>query len=522
MKFSNHQIRVISLLLVIYYVILAWLFNRIGFEHSERLFYAEKLKLLFEYNENTLLTLGTTFPTTSFLINIIFTPFGYLFAPIASSIVLMSFLFFFMAKDINGSDLPARTLMFALLALFLVHPQFVFAATSGRNIAAIMLFTYMLFRSLFFYYKNQTTYYLSLASLYLGALIFSEVKFLWLILGFLPFVVLVGIEGIKTAKGEPVVFQYFQALNNRSLRRKLVNRTVSLYFILYLLPLAAVFLFRVLNQSHAGDPTYFLSSQYSNWRVTGVSTITNILERGSGINLNKQTQIIFPLFTIFLAPIFASALILFKGKLYELLTLFTPLIFLSIILIDIQYYLTAEFYVLVPVMAFVAFNFAGNVKFNRFMSSVIILAGTLLTIIGGIYYFKETSDFEEQRFVNMITETSNWFAPKKDSEEKQLADYIASVKSPSRPVLIDDAAAYGVVAYLPTLDGLVMPLQKNFITVIENPALSVEYILIAKRHNLKHNFTAMNAYNMVVMKDRLNLRSNRVFETENWIVYSIR
>ena len=253
-----------------------------------------------------------------------------MFAKLSSSLTaFFSFLFFFIAKDINSSELPARTLMLALLALFLIHPQFVFAATSGRNIAAIMLFTYMLFRSLFFYYKNQTTYYLSLASLYLGALIFSEVKFLWLILGFLPFVVLVSIEGIKTAKGEPVVFQYFQALNNRPLRRKLVNRTVSLYFILYLLPLAAIFLFRVLNQSHAGDPTYFLSSQYSNWRVTGVSTITNILERGSGANLNKQTQIIFPLFTIFLAPIFISALLLFKGKLYELLTLFTPELYKS-------------------------------------------------------------------------------------------------------------------------------------------------------------------------------------------------
>lgn len=522
MKFRSQQLRIVSLLLVIYYLFLAWMFNRTGYEHSERLFYAEKLKLLFEYSENTLLTLGTTFPTTSFLINVLFAPFGYLFAPVASSIVLMSFLFFFIAKDINGSGLPARTMIISLLALFLLHPQFIFAATSGRNIAAIMLFTYLLFRSLFFYYKNQTTYYLSLASLYLGALIFSEIKFLWMILGFLPFVVLVSIEGIKTAKGEPVVFQYYQALNNRSLRRKLVNRTVSLYFILYLLPLAAVFLFRVLNQSHAGDPTYFLSSQYSNWRVTGVSTITNILERGSGDNLSKQTQIIFPLFTIFLAPIFISSMILFKGKLYELLTIFTPLIFTSIVLIDIQYYLTTEYFVIIPVLSFVALNFASGVKLNRFMSSVIILVGTGLTLLGGFYYFKETSDFDEQRFVKMVTNTPNWIGAKKESEEKMLADYIGSVKSAERPVLIDDAAAYGVVAHLSTLEGLVMPLQKNFITVIENPALSVEYILIAKRHNLKHNFTAMNAYNMLVMRDRLNLRSNRVFETENWIVYSIR
>lgn len=188
------------------------------------------------------------------------------------------------------------------------------------------------------------------------------------------------------------------------MRRKLVNRTVSLYFILYLLPLAAIFLFRTLNQSHAGDPTYFLSSQYSNWRVTGVSTIANIMERGSGNNLNKQTQIIFPIFTLFIAPIFFSAILLFNGKLYKLFTLLTPLIFVSIALIDIQFYLTTEYYIIIPVIAFIGLNFSSTVKVNRFMSSVIILAGTLLTLVGGVYYFSQTADFEEQHFVKMVTE----------------------------------------------------------------------------------------------------------------------
>lgn len=522
MKLTVQRIRILSLLLVIYYLALAWIFNRAGFEHSERLFYAEKIMLLFENSENTLLTLGTTFPTTSYLINILFTPFGYMFAPIAGSIVLMVALFFFILKDINDSELPFRTLFFSVVVLFFLHPQFVYAAISGRNIAAIVLFTYLLFRSLFFYYKNQTTYYLSLASVFLGALIFSEIKFLWLILGFLPFVVLVSLEGIKTAKGEPVALQYYQALNNRSLRRKLVNRTVSLYFILYLLPLAAIFLFRTLNQSHAGDPTYFLSSQYSNWRVTGVSTIANIMERGSGNNLNKQTQIIFPIFTLFIAPIFFSTILLFKGKLYKLFTLLTPLIFVSIALIDIQFYLTTEYYIIIPVIAFIGLNFSSTVKVNRFMSSVIILAGTLLTLVGGVYYFSQTADFEEQHFVKMVTEKKLWPETKVDTEEKIIADYITSIKSEDRPLLIDDAAAYGIIAHLPNLNHLVMPLQKNFITVIENPSLSVQYILIAKINNLRHNFTAMNAYNMLQMETRLDLKANRVFETQNWIVYSVR
>jgi hypothetical protein len=156
------------------------------------------------------------------------------------------------------------------------------------------------------------------------------------------------------------------------------------------------------------------------------------------------------------------------------------------------------------------------------MSSVIILAGTLLTLVGGVYYFSQTADFEEQHFVKMVTEKKLWPETKVDTEEKIIADYITSIKSEDRPLLIDDAAAYGIIAHLPNLNHLVMPLQKNFITVIENPSLSVQYILIAKINNLRHNFTAMNAYNMLQMETRLDLKANRVFETQNWIVYSVR
>jgi hypothetical protein len=88
--------------------------------------------------------------------------------------------------------------------------------------------------------------------------------------------------------------------------------------------------------------------------------------------------------------------------------------------------------------------------------------------------------------------------------------------------LIDDAAAYGIMAHLPSLQGLILPLQKSFVTVIENPALVASYMCIAKRNNRLHNTTVLNAYNIIEMKERIGLKPVRVFETENWIVYSIR
>ena len=120
-----------------------------------------------------------------------------------------------------------------------------------------------------------------------------------MILSFFPFIALISVDGIKVSKDEPPIFQYYQALNIRSLRRKLANRTVSLYLILFLLPLAAYYLFRMLNAAHAGNPTYFLSSQYANWRVTGTSPLNTIIELTNGKNVAKQTQLIFQVFTFF-------------------------------------------------------------------------------------------------------------------------------------------------------------------------------------------------------------------------------
>ncbi|MFX6949394.1 hypothetical protein ABTH81_20125, partial [Acinetobacter baumannii] len=95
-------------------------------------------------------------------------------------------------------------------------------------------------------------------------------------------------------------------------------------------PLGAVYLFRTLNSAHAGDPTYFLTSQYANWRVTGSTSLTTVLEMAKGANIAKQTQIVFQVFVAILSPIFILSLLIFRGKLYELFTILTPLIFFSI------------------------------------------------------------------------------------------------------------------------------------------------------------------------------------------------
>ena len=250
--------------MLVYYILLAWVIHRTGYEHSEALFHAEKIKLLFEADENTLLTIGTTFPSVVFLSSVIFTPFGYPFAPVLASITFTSLLFFVLVNDFSKSSLPRRVFIPMLLLLFVFHPGLIYAAASGRGVAAIMLFFYLVFRSLFRYYKSQTTFYLSMASIYLSCLVFCDFNFIWLLFAFFPFIFLVSLDGLKINREQPPIIQYFETLNNRSQRRKLVNRTVAIYIIIFLLPFGALYLFRTLNFYHAGDATYFLTSQYAN------------------------------------------------------------------------------------------------------------------------------------------------------------------------------------------------------------------------------------------------------------------
>ena len=97
----------LAIVLLVFYLIMSWILHRTGYEHPESVFIAEKIKLLFDSSENNLVTLGTTFPTIVFLSSIIFTPFGYLFAPILASIALTVMLFYTLLNDFKEtSKLP--------------------------------------------------------------------------------------------------------------------------------------------------------------------------------------------------------------------------------------------------------------------------------------------------------------------------------------------------------------------------------------------------------------------------------
>ncbi|HCT23212.1 MAG TPA: hypothetical protein DIW54_07715, partial [Chitinophagaceae bacterium] len=327
---------------------------------------------------------------------------------------------------------------------------------------------------------------------------------------------------IKVSKDQPPVLQYHEALNNRSLRRKLANRTAAIYIIIFLLPLGAIYLFRTLNQAHAGNPEYFLSSQYSNWAITGLKAIDNLLVDAKGTILTKQTQIVYHFFILLLTPLFIVALVLYKGKIYELMTILSPFILLSVLLIANRFYLSVEYLLIFLMLAMlILIYYAGKTDHSVRRMRVMIFIGIILSNIGGFYYFSKTNDVEEKDFYEALLKGGAFKEDRALSEQKQIAQFIQDVTDGGGKVMIDDAAAYGIVAHLESLNNILLPFQPSFVTVVENPTLSVNYMCIAKRENRLHNFTVLNAYNIEQMRRRIGLNLLVMFETPNWVLYKI-
>ena len=282
--------------------------------------------------------------------------------------------------------------------LFIFHPGLIYSAISGRGVAAVLFFVYMVFRSIFKFYAQNTTYYLSVTSIFLSFLIFCEYNFVWMLLAFFPFIFLVALDGLKHVKEQPVVIQFFEAINLTSLRRKLVDRTVAIYLMVFLLPVTVLFVYKLLNYVHAGNQNYFLTSQYANWHVVGSEYIGNILKTGANDSVNFQSQVIFQFYVLGLTPMLVLAFFIFKGKMYEFFTLIVPFILLAILLLDNQTFITIEYYLILLIIALVGIYYYAGKKFNvKYLYPIVIIVA-VLNVFTGIYYFKHTGDSEERIF----------------------------------------------------------------------------------------------------------------------------
>jgi hypothetical protein len=191
-------------------------------------------------------------------------------------------------------------------------------------------------------------------------------------------------------------------------------------------------------------------------------------------------------------------------------------------LLDYKYTLTLGYYLLFIPIGLLAICYYGTSKYSIRSASWIFSVATILTIGMGFYFFIHSDNDEEYQFeMEMKGILDNWKGPRVLSESELVANYITSIVSDKDKMLIDDASAYGIVVHKGNLNGLILPHQKSFVTIVENPAVAAKYILIAKRDNEMHNQTVLNDYNLQQMKVSKNLRTLLMYQTPNWAIYQI-
>src|ERR1700744_182055 len=252
---------IITGLLAVYYLVCGIYLNKLGYYNPESLFYVEKARIIFEGIGYKLKVIGLTSPLLPFYATFVFTSINSLWAPVIASAIGTTILFYLIATSLIKQGLDDFYLLI-LLVLFLFHPGILYVACSGKGVYLTLIFFYLFFMNIFKYYQSNTTFHVSLASICLVLLIFCDYKFIWLTLFFIPLVFSIAIHSLNLGEKESI-FRISISFNNPSLRRKLINKTFAIYIIIFLLPVASMLCYKLLNLTNANDMDYFNESPYA-------------------------------------------------------------------------------------------------------------------------------------------------------------------------------------------------------------------------------------------------------------------
>jgi hypothetical protein len=512
---QSKYLLLITILLAIYYLICGIYLNRLGYLSHEGLFYIEKAKIVIGGMGNRLKVMGLTAPILPFYTSFIFSRAGML-APVIASSLCTAILFYIIARPML-SRMEDPFYLFVVLVIFVFHPGILYAACSGKSIALVLIAFFMFFFNLLKFYRSNTTFHVSLASICLVILIFCDYKFIWLTLFFIPLVLFITVKSLNLGEQESI-FRLFLSFNNPSLRRKLINKTFALYIILFILPLACVVCYKLLNLTHAQDLNYFNESPYATWTVLADKLSFDQLSTSSTYLL-PETSIILSAKVLIFCPMMLLAVYLFKNSTYQILTILTP--FALIEFLHIKYekvFLAYEYYLIFLILALLCLFYKGQTIKNQSVLKLIVGVLTLIQLFTGYIFLQNSSIKEERAFSTILL---NHTANSGEDQNRELADYLNHLPDESR-VLIDDAIAYPVVAFTKDIRKLTLPYEGAFLSAIEAPDQYDNYVLIATDKNEVTGFTQLNdKYVPIIKNTNSGLRLKRVFETDDWVLYKV-
>jgi hypothetical protein len=514
---KGRSLLIITLLIAAYYLVCGIYLNHIGYYDQERLFYAEKIKIIFEGSGYKLKIMGLTAPILPFFVTILFSKINVLLAPVIASALGTAFLFYLMADTLTkfaDDDLY----LYALIAVFLLHPGILYVACSGKAIYMVLIFFFMFFLNIFKFYHSNTTFHISIASICLVMLLFCDYKFIWLTLFFIPLIFSIALKSLNLSEKESI-FRMTLSFNNPSLRRKLINRTFALYIILFILPIASIICYKILNLTNAADTDYFINSPYANWSV--------LMERMAYQNSALDTTFTTPEISLLISarmilfcPLILFAIYLFRNNPYQILTLLTPFAFVEFL--HVKYnktFLSYQYYLIFFILALLCLIIKSRESKTSVLFKIALGLLLLLQIYTGYYFLDRSLIDAERNFMALLKPNA---IDKDQDENHDIAKYINNLPLGEK-VLMDDAIAYPIAAFTNNIAHLTLPYQDNYLSAIETPNKYVTYILIANPKNPLSGYTLLNTRYTPVSRQLTTNSSNlqKAYETDNWTLYRL-
>lgn len=504
----------IALILAVYYIFIGIYLNKLGYTNHESLFYIEKGKIISHGLGNKLRVMGLTSPILPFYGSYMFSFIDAILAPVLASAIGTAVLFYIMATSLVKRNKDNFYLLI-LVILFAIHPGLVYTACSGKSTYMVLIFFFLFFLNMLRFYNSNTTYHISVASICFVLLVFSDYKCVWLALFFIPLVLSIAIHSLNLSEKESV-FRLHLSFNNPSLRRKLINKTFSIYSIIFILPIASIAIYKVLNLTHADDLNYFLESPYATWNIIADKFDYSATQIASRFAI-PEISVLVSLKAIVFCPMIILAIYLFKQNTYQILTLLTP--FGLIEFLKIKYdkvNLVYEYYLLFLILAMLCIIFRVRfIRNQRMLKAALAIVVAVQLYIGYIFLAKSYIP-EEKNFVSvLLNRTSN----KVDEQNHEISDYINTLPDTDH-ILVDDAIAYPVAAYVKNIQKLTMPYQESYLSALEAPDKYNGYVLIANEANPMLGYTQLTDYYLDgIRRKNPKLYIYKIYVTDYWTLY---
>jgi hypothetical protein len=213
------------------------------------------------------------------------------------------------------------------------------------------------------------------------------------------------------------------------------------------------------------------------------------------------------------------AIYLFRQSTYQILTIATPFAFVEFLQIKYdKIFLSQEYFLIFLVLSLLCIIFKAHQQKRQIAVKILLSVIIVFQLVMGYVFLRRSFLKEEQDFAKILF---NPAPVDEQSDNMEMADYINALPQNAQ-ILMDDAIAYPVVAFSHHAQRFTLPYQETYLRASEAPEHYVNYILIATDSNPLTGYTQLNTKYIPLIKhsdDNLNLQ--RVYETNDWILYKV-